>query len=283
MLVILNKNIHFNLIIILLGSSLTGLLAIFSAQKKVSLAHDKVHTTNILETNNYLKQEFSKQAIISKEMPAKKLNIESKLWQDVNNYDASFNPTKQKSKLKTITKSDFYLPEQEVTTEPKIKAKNVRQSNSELGSTKTLELIREFEGFRAQAYRDTNGTPVIGYGLSKIGEKKVQMGDRISIHQAEAALKAEVHAMQQQIQSIVKVQLNPYQLGALTSFAFNTGFYSLKESTLLRKLNAGDRDGAANEFLRWNKAHSGGRLVPMAGLTRRRQAERQLFLSAPTL
>ncbi len=283
MLVILKKNIHFNLIIILLGSSFSGMVAIFSAQNKVSLAQDRVHPINILETNNYSKQQFSKRSIISQELSAKKLNIESRSGQDINNSYTSVNPTKQKSKLKTLTKSDFYLPEQEVTTEPKIKAKNVTQSHSELLSTKTLELIREFEGFRPQAYRDTNGTPVIGYGLSKIAGKKVQMGDRISIHQAEAALQAEVHAMQQQIQSIVEVELNHHQLGALTSFAFNAGFYSLKESTLLRKLNAGDREGAANEFLRWNKAHSGGRLVPMAGLTKRRQAERQLFLSAPTL
>ena len=279
----LNKNIHFDLNIVLVSSCLHGILTIFLVQNKLFLTHDKVHKNNILETNNSLIAESLYKPINFRKLSTEKINIESQSWQSTNNTDNSFNTYPEKKQLKTVTKSNFYLPEQEVPIEAKVTTKTVTKSNSELVSSATLELIREFEGFRSQAYRDTDGTPVIGYGLSKIGGKKVQMGDRISIDRAEAALKAEVHATQQQIQSIVEVELNHHQLGALTSFAFNAGFYSLKESTLLRKLNAGDREGAANEFLRWNKAHSGGRLVPMAGLTRRRQAEKELFLSNPAL
>ena len=283
MLVILNKNIHFNLTIFLFSSWLTGLLAMFLLQNRVSLAHEQIHKNNILEVNNSSTDKSLTPSVEEPKISTDKLDLKDKSWQIDNKSEVFLNTTKQKNKPKTVSKSDFYPSEKEAITKPKIITKTVKKSNPELVLNTTLDLIREFEGFRTHAYRDTDGTPVIGYGLSRISGKKVQMGDRISVHQAEAALKAEVHAMQKQIKSVVKVELNSHQLGALTSFAFNTGFYNLKRSTLLRKLNAGDHRGAANEFLRWNKAHSGGKLVPMAGLTRRRQAERELFLTYPTL
>ena len=95
---------------------------------------------------------------------------------------------------------------------------------------------------------------------------------------ADAALKKQVLHLQEQIKSMVKVKINSNQLSALISFAFNVGIHGVKRSTLLKKLNAGDYVGAANEFSRWNKAHVRGQLVPLAGLTRRREAEKQLFL-----
>ena len=144
--------------------------------------------------------------------------------------------------------------------------------------SQALNIIREFEGFREQAYIDTDGTPVIGYGLSKVDGRKIQLGDRISVAKADAALRKQVLHLQEQIKSMVKVELNSNQLSALSSFAFNVGINGVKRSTLLKKLNAGDYVGAANEFPRWNKAHVRGQLVPLAGLTRRREAEKQLFL-----
>ncbi|MGV2828866.1 lysozyme [Myxosarcina sp. GI1(2024)] len=146
-------------------------------------------------------------------------------------------------------------------------------------SKRTLQLIREFEGFRARAYLDTDGTPVIGYGLSKVNGKKVALGDRISVKSAERALSKQVKTIQQQIDSAVTVELNENQLGALSSIVFNVGTGFIHQSTLIKKLNAGDYQGAANEFLRWNKANVGGRLVPLSGLSRRRQAEKELFLT----
>ncbi len=282
MLVILNKNIHLNLTIVFLGSWLSGLSGIFLTQEKVSLAYEEIYNNNILESNHFLAEESLDPPIVFSTLSEEKLNIEHHFLQNIDSSNISFATPKQKTKPKTVTKSDFYLPKTDNISEPEIQAKTITKPNPELILSKTIELIREFEGFRPHAYRDTDGTPVIGYGLSRIAGKKVRMGDRISMHQAEAALKAEIQAIQAKIKSIVKVELNDHQLGALTSFAFNTGFYGLKNSTLLRKLNAGDHHGAANEFLRWNKAHSGGRLVPLAGLTRRRQAEKQLFLTVPT-
>ena len=152
------------------------------------------------------------------------------------------------------------------------------KTNIEESLPQALDIIREFEGFREQAYVDTDGTPVIGYGLSKVDGRKVQLGDRISVAKADAVLSKEVLTLKEQINSMVTVELNSNQLSALTSFAFNVGIYGLESSTLLKKLNAGDYLGAANEFPRWNKAHIRGRKVPLAGLSRRREAEKQLFL-----
>lgn len=144
--------------------------------------------------------------------------------------------------------------------------------------TIALNLIKEFEGFESQAYVDTDGTPVIGYGLSKIAGKSVQLGDRISTKQAEQALNSQMAIIQEELKKAIKVNLSDHQLSAVASLAFNVGVDSLKESTLIRKINAQDYAGAANEFLRWDKANVRGNLVQLPGLSRRRQAERKLFL-----
>ena len=141
-----------------------------------------------------------------------------------------------------------------------------------------LNLIKEFEGFKDYAYIDTDGTPVIGYGLSRINGEPVQIGDRISPTEADAALNAHVQEINQELDKVVKVELSDRQLSALASLSYNVGVGAIKSSTLLRKINAKDYAGAADEFLRWDKANLQGRLVQMPGLTRRRAAERQLFL-----
>ena len=146
-------------------------------------------------------------------------------------------------------------------------------------SPTAINLVKQYEGFRSYAYIDTNGLPVIGYGQSIIRGRKVRMGQYISRAEADAELAKELHRLQGLVASKVKVKLNSNQLAALTSLAYNAGIRVVTKSTLARKLNAGNYAGAANEILRWNKAHQGGKLVPLAGLIRRRQAERQLFLT----
>lgn len=145
-------------------------------------------------------------------------------------------------------------------------------------AAEAINLIKEFEGFENQAYIDTDGTPVIGYGLSKIADKPVQIGDCISVKQADAALKQQLKIIQQELDQVIKVKLSDRQSSALTSLAFNVGVDFVQNSTLIEKLNTGDYKGSANEFLRWDKANIGGELVQIPGLIRRRQAERQLFL-----
>ncbi|WP_173506474.1 lysozyme, partial [Marinobacterium sp. xm-m-383] len=74
------------------------------------------------------------------------------------------------------------------------------------------------------------------------------------------------------------VPLTQPQYDALASFIFNLGGANFRTSTLLRKLNAYDYVGAADEFLRWNKQRQGGQMVVLRGLTKRREEERALFL-----
>lgn len=159
-----------------------------------------------------------------------------------------------------------------------IKSNNIIASNIAALPT-TVNLVKEFEGFSAQAYLDTNGLPVLGYGQTKINGKTVRMGQYITQAEADVALQHELDRLQKVVLSHVKVDLNPHQLSALTSLVYNAGMRILTNSTLIRKLNAGDYAGAAQEFPRWNKANKGASLVVFPGLTRRRIAEQQLFLT----
>lgn len=136
-------------------------------------------------------------------------------------------------------------------------------------SERGLSLIKSFEGLRLVAYRDGGGVPTIGYGHTA----GVRMGQTITDAQAETFLRADVAATVCAVSGMVKAPVSQDQFDALVSFAFNLGANALMRSTLLRKLNAGDYDGAADEFLRWD--HDNGQQV--AGLTLRRTAERQLF------
>lgn len=142
----------------------------------------------------------------------------------------------------------------------------------------TSNLVKEFEGFRSSAYIDSSGLPVIGYGQTRINGRTVKLGQYISQAQANVALEQELYQIQKLVKAHVKVKLNPYQLGALTSLVYNAGTIVIKDSTLIRKLNTGDYVGASKEFVRWNKANRGGKLVEFPGLTRRRLAEQKLFL-----
>lgn len=81
------------------------------------------------------------------------------------------------------------------------------------------------------------------------------------------------------IKPAIRPRLTLNQLEALTCFAYNLGLGRLKASTLLRKVNRGEFEDAADEFMKWDKARVNGVLKPLAGLTKRRRAERELFLS----
>lgn len=134
-----------------------------------------------------------------------------------------------------------------------------------------LNLIKDFEGCRLKAYLCPAGVWTIGYGHTQ-GVKPDMV---ISQLQAERFLRQDLKRFEDAVTSLVKVPITPNQFSALVSFAYNVGTGALYDSTLLRKLNKKDYKGAANEFLRWNKA--GGKVLP--GLTRRRIAEKDLFES----
>lgn len=143
-------------------------------------------------------------------------------------------------------------------------------------SDKGISLIKQFEGCKLTAYQDSVGVWTIGYGWTQpVDGKPIRAGMTIKQQTAERLLKTGLVSYESDVSRLVKVGLTQGQFDALVSFAYNVGARALSTSTLLKKLNAGDIKGAADEFLRWNK--SGGKVMP--GLTNRRKAERALFLS----
>lgn len=142
-------------------------------------------------------------------------------------------------------------------------------------SDKGIALIKQFEGCKLTAYQDSVGVWTIGYGWTQpVDGKPIHAGTTIKQETAERLLKTGLVSYESDVSRLVKVGVTQGQFDALVSFTYNLGSRSLSTSTLLRKLNAGDYAGAADEFLRWNKA--GGKVLN--GLTRRREAERDLFL-----
>jgi spore coat assembly protein SafA len=132
-----------------------------------------------------------------------------------------------------------------------------------------VDFVKSKEGFRANAYRDPAGVWTIGYGHTA----GVKPGQHVTKAQAEALLRQDLSSAENAVRNYVKVPLTQGQFDALTSFAFNVGNGALKNSTLLKKLNAGDYAGAQNEFGRW--VHGGGKRLP--GLVTRRREEAAMF------
>ena len=141
---------------------------------------------------------------------------------------------------------------------------------------KGISLIKEFEGLRLRAYDDGVGVWTIGIGTIRYPNgKRVQKGDVITETQAEEYLRHDLNNFEKVINDVVKVPLTQNQYDAIVSLTYNIGAAAFSKSTLLKRLNNKDYKGAADQFLVWNKA--GGKV--MRGLIRRREAERELFLS----
>lgn len=134
-----------------------------------------------------------------------------------------------------------------------------------------LRLVKHFEGFRATAYKDPVGVWTIGYGETG---PFVHADTTVTEPEAARWLADRLLLCALEIGRLVTgVYLMPHQTAALQSFLYNIGSGAFARSTMRRKLNAGDFDGAAAEFPKWRKA--GGKVLP--GLVRRRDAERRLF------
>lgn len=136
-----------------------------------------------------------------------------------------------------------------------------------------VELIKQFEGLRLEAYPDpaTGGEPwTIGVGHTG----GVRPGDVITEARADDLLRQDVTRFEQAVAKLCPITTQP-QFDALVSFAFNVGEGNLKDSTLRRLHNEGNYSAAAGQFERWNKAN--GKV--MTGLTRRRAAEASLYRS----
>jgi lysozyme len=149
-----------------------------------------------------------------------------------------------------------------------------------------LKLLTTFEGCEEKfndggvdllrSYDDSVGVWTIGYGHTGTA---IVPGLTITQAEAEEFLRQDLEKFESYVEDLVQVELNVDQFSALVCFCYNTGpgEEGFGGSTLLRLLNGGDFEGAADQFTRWNKG--GGK--PMLGLTRRRLAERSLFRSEP--
>ena len=133
-----------------------------------------------------------------------------------------------------------------------------------------INLIKQFEGCRLEAYKCPAGVWTIGYGHTGAD---VVSGKKITQEQAENLLKQDLIVHCNNVSKLVKVKLNQNQFDALVSFEYNVGYGNFSSSTLLKLLNKGDYAGAAGQFERWVYA---GKTV-LAGLQKRRKAEMSCF------
>jgi lysozyme len=132
-------------------------------------------------------------------------------------------------------------------------------------SASALVSIAAWEGYRGNAYRDIVGVPTIGFGTTK----GVKIGDTIDPVRALQRKMDDVQKFEGALKTCVKVPLHQHEYDAFLSLAYNIGPGAFCGSTLVRKLNAQDYEGACREILRWNRA--GGQVVQ--GLANRREAE----------
>jgi GH24 family phage-related lysozyme (muramidase) len=141
-----------------------------------------------------------------------------------------------------------------------------------------IELIKRHEGLKLQAYLPTpNDKWTIGYGHTKTAYR----GMFITEDQAEELLRQDVAWVEACITKLVKVKINQNQYDALASLIFNIGEGNFTKSSVLRELNQGNYQAAADAFMMWNKQRSKttGQMNVLKGLTKRREEERQLFLT----
>ena len=141
----------------------------------------------------------------------------------------------------------------------------------------TVDLVKEFEGFEAKAYKCPAGVWTIGYGTTAAAGVGIvpEAGMVIGKTEAEGYLHAALEKFSQQIAPAIKAPINENEFGAFVSLAYNIGAGAFKKSSALRHFNAGDKGKAADALTMWNKV--GGKVL--AGLVRRRTAERALFLT----
>ncbi|MDU2407105.1 MAG: lysozyme [Acinetobacter junii] len=138
-------------------------------------------------------------------------------------------------------------------------------------------IIRDFEGFRADAYLDTGGVWTIGYGTIKYPNGvKVKKGDTCTRGQAELWLANDSKWVDACLDKYVKSKLTQNQFDALASFVYNVGETAFSKSTMLTLLNQSKFELASGQFDRW--IYDNGKVIN--GLVSRRAKEKQLFLKA---
>lgn len=135
-----------------------------------------------------------------------------------------------------------------------------------------IELIKQYEGLRLEAYRCPAGVWTIGYGHTK----GVKEGQRVSREEAERMLREDLQYYENMVGMLVTVPLTGDQVGAMVSLAYNIGVNALRGSTVLRKINGGAGEAEVRKaWMMWTKA--GGKELP--GLAKRREAELAVYFN----
>jgi lysozyme len=143
-------------------------------------------------------------------------------------------------------------------------------------NTAGLDLIKRWEGLRLTAYQDSVGIWTIGYGhTAEAGPPAPKAGMKITEQEATDLLARDLGQYERAVTKAISVAPTSNQFAAMTSLCYNIGPANFATSTVVKLVNAGDPRGAAEAFLRWNKA--GGKVL--AGLTHRREDEKKLFLT----
>jgi lysozyme len=129
-------------------------------------------------------------------------------------------------------------------------------------SQNCINLIKKWEGCKLYAHKCPAGVWSIGYGTTRYPDgRTIKPGDKITDKQADGFLIHECEQKANAVSDLVTVPLNQNQFDALVSFTYNVGVGAFQNSTLRRKLNEKDYEGAANQFKVWNKATVNGQQV----------------------
>lgn len=155
-------------------------------------------------------------------------------------------------------------------------------------SARCIEDIKHHEGVRQKPYRDSVYLWTVGVGhLMYDSQARLPVDQRMAIQllpqdnrtfsmeEVNGILRTDLARFERGVTTLCPVQLTQGNFDGLVSFAFNVGLGTLQRSTLRQKVLRGDIEGAADEFLKYNKA--GGKVLK--GLVTRRNDERALFLS----
>jgi lysozyme len=145
-----------------------------------------------------------------------------------------------------------------------------------VASQNCINLIKLFEGYKARAYLCPAGVTTIGYGSTMYTTgTKIKLGDTINELQANDLLMWE---LKNKAIALHGLHLNQNQIDSCLSFIYNLGIGAFSKSTLKKKIQSNPNDASIkDEFMKWNKARVGGKLIELKGLTRRRTAEAELY------
>lgn len=138
----------------------------------------------------------------------------------------------------------------------------------------SLNKLKEWEGFRAKAYKDSRGILTIGYGhTASAGDPAPREGMTITESEAERILQRDLVFFEKEVEKLVDVPLTDQQFGTLVSFAYNVGVGHFRKSDLLKKLNQGEYHAVPAALLQWE----GGKNAHLQGLVNRRQNEAEMW------